>query len=63
MMACGRLHGPKTEAIPGAGDGHAQHVAVLVDCGNHGGHDDGERQVVAGYRVGGPGEEEGDAGS
>ena len=34
-MACGRLHGPKAEAIPGAGDGHAQHVAVLVDCGDH----------------------------
>ena len=40
----------------------AQEVTELVERGDHGGHADGERQVVAGDLVEGPGEEEGDVG-
>jgi hypothetical protein len=55
MMAAGAFMAPRRKLFPRlAMDVLAQEVTELVEHGNHGGHADGERQVVTGRLVEGP---------
>mmetsp|Transcript_4066 Transcript_4066/g.10323 ORF Transcript_4066/g.10323 Transcript_4066/m.10323 type:complete len:209 (-) Transcript_4066:1188-1814(-) len=54
-----RFHSTKTEIISWTGNGHPHQIAMLVNCGNHSSHDDGECHVVASSLVDWPSKEEG----